>query len=96
MSNTLHLSGDKWELSGWSLSSLQPTVIVEVMHGSTTATQGRFSLNEDKSFTPWSSQKSIGGRNTARDQASRCGGTKLRAKSHQSVLQLPLFSNLVQ
>jgi hypothetical protein len=29
MSNTLYLSGDKWELSGWSLSSLQPTVIVE-------------------------------------------------------------------
>jgi hypothetical protein len=31
MSNTLHLSGDKWELSGWSLSSLQPTVIIEVI-----------------------------------------------------------------
>jgi hypothetical protein len=31
MSNTLYLSGDKWELSGWLLSSLQPTVIVEVI-----------------------------------------------------------------
>jgi hypothetical protein len=31
MSNTLHLSGDKWELSGCSLFFLQPTVIVEVI-----------------------------------------------------------------
>jgi len=30
-SNTLHLSGDNWELSGWSLSWLQPTVIVEII-----------------------------------------------------------------
>jgi hypothetical protein len=30
-SNTLHLSGDKWELSGCSLSSLQLIVIVEVI-----------------------------------------------------------------
>jgi len=44
MSNTLHLSGDKWELSGWSLSSLQATVIVEVIHISTAAYQGHFQL----------------------------------------------------
>jgi hypothetical protein len=30
MSNTLYLSGDKWELSGCSLTSLQLIVIVEV------------------------------------------------------------------
>jgi hypothetical protein len=31
MSNTLHLSGDKWELSPSSLSLLQPRVIIEVI-----------------------------------------------------------------
>jgi hypothetical protein len=31
MSNTFHLSGDNWELSGWPLSSLQPTVIIDVI-----------------------------------------------------------------
>jgi hypothetical protein len=30
-SNTFYLSGDKWELSGWSLSSLQVIVIIEVI-----------------------------------------------------------------
>jgi hypothetical protein len=31
MSNTLHLSGDKWELSGRPLSSLQTIVIIDVI-----------------------------------------------------------------
>jgi hypothetical protein len=31
MSNTLHLSGDKWELSGWSLSSMQTLVFIDVI-----------------------------------------------------------------
>ena len=31
MSNTLHLSGDKWELSGWSLSSMQTIVFIDVI-----------------------------------------------------------------
>jgi len=30
-SNTLYLSGDNWELSGWSISSLQLIAIVEVI-----------------------------------------------------------------
>jgi hypothetical protein len=46
-SNTFHVSPDKWELSVWSLSLLQPIVLVEVMHGTVTASQGGFSLQED-------------------------------------------------